>query len=181
MYLTHANRAVSRPRARASHRHLPLLFVLTAILQGCADAPTAPPKIERLSAEKLEASLPQPAAAIPLQQIVALARLGLPAEELIGRIRQSGSRYRLSASQIVDLEKQGVPLGVLDHMVASERTRIFDDMAGEVERREKLCRDRSEQELRQCRAQIPMQWFPGQHPFMNCLPPTAAWPHWRCF
>ena len=164
----------------SSLRHLRFVSITALILQGCADAPTAPPRIERLSAEKLEASLPQPAAAMPLEQIVALARLGLPAEELIGRIKESGSRYRLSASQIVELAGQGVPLAVLDHMVASERTRIFDDMAGEVERREKLCRDRSEQELRQCRAQIPMQWFPGQHPFMNCLPPTAGWPHWRC-
>lgn len=165
----------------SSLRHLLLVPALMLILHGCADAPTAPPKIERLSAEKLEASLPQPVAAMPLEQIVALARLGLPAEELIGRIKQSGSRYRLSATQIVDLEKQGVPLAVLDHMVAGERTRIFDDMAAEVERREKLCRERGEQELRQCRAQIPMQWFPGQHPFMHCLPPTAGWPRWRCY
>jgi hypothetical protein len=165
----------------SSLRHLRLVPALALILQGCADAPPGPPKIERLSAEQLEASLPQPAAAMPLEQVVALARQGLPAEELIGRIKESGSRYRLSASQIVELAGQGVPLGVLDHMVASERTHIFDDMAGEVERREKLCRDRSEQELRQCRAQTPMMWFPGQHPLMNCLPPTSGWPHWRCF
>jgi hypothetical protein len=165
----------------SSFCHLRFVSLFALILQGCADAPPGPPKIERLSAEKLEASLPQPAAAMPLEQIVALARLGLSTEELIGRIKESGSRYRLSAIQIVELAGQGVPLAVLDHMVVSERTRIFDDMAGEVERREKLCRDRSEQELRQCRAQIPMMWFPGQHPFMNCLPPTAGWPHWRCF
>ena len=158
-----------------------LVLVLTLILTSCADTPVAPPKIERLGAEQLEASLPQPAAAMPLQQIVALSRLGIPAEELIGRITASGSRYRLSASQIVDLARDGVPLAVLDHMVASERTHIFDDMAADVERREKLCLDRIEQELRHCRAQIPMQWFPGQHPFMNCLPPTTGVPHWRCF
>ncbi|MDP1735442.1 MAG: hypothetical protein Q8L44_13875 [Sulfuritalea sp.] len=165
----------------SSLRHLRLAAALALILQGCAGVPPEPPKIERLSAEQLAASLPQPGAAMPLQQIVALARLGLPAEELIGRIKQSGSRYRLSASQIVELAGQGVPLAVLDHMVASERTQIFDDMAAEVERREKLCLDRIEQELRYCRAQIPMQWFPGQHPFRNCLPPTVGAPHWRCF
>lgn len=156
-------------------------LVLALILQGCAGVPPESPQIERLSAEQLEASLPPPTAAMPLQQIVALARLGIPTEELIGRIRASGSRYRLSASQIVELAGQGVPLAVLDHMVAGERTRIFDDMAGEVERREKICLDRIEQELRHCRAQIPMQWFPGRDPFRNCLPPTAGVPHWRCF
>lgn len=138
-------------------------------------------RIERLSAEKLEAGLPPPMAAMPLEQVVALARLGVPAEELIGRIKTSGSRYRLSATQIVELEKQGVPLAVLDHLVAGERTHIFDDMAGEVERREKVCRARSEHELRQCRAQMPMMWLPGQHPFMHCLPPVAGSSHWRCF
>jgi len=153
---------------------------LALILQGCAGVPPEPPKIERLSAGQLEASLPQPAAAMPLQQIVALARLGVPAEELIGRIKQSGSRYRLSASQIVELAGQGVPLAVLDHMVAGERLRIFDDMAGEVERREKLCLDRIELELRHCRAQIPMQWFPGQHRFGHCFPTAPNSPFRQC-
>jgi hypothetical protein len=156
-------------------------LVFALILQGCAGAPAAPPKIERISAEQLEARLPQPAAALSLEQIATLARQGIAAEEIIGRIGASGSRYRLSATRLVELAQQGVPLAVLDHLVAAERRHIFDDMAAEIERREKLCRDRSELELRHCRAQMPMTWFPGQHPFMNCLPPTAGWPHWRCF
>ncbi|MFA6314729.1 MAG: hypothetical protein WC681_24905, partial [Sterolibacterium sp.] len=125
-----------------------LVPALLLILQGCAGVPTEPPKIERISAEQMEAILPQPVAAIPLEQIVALASLGVPAEELIGRITASGSRYRLSATQIIGLEKQGVPLAVLDHIVAAERSFIFDGMATDANNRDQACRDRIEYEVR---------------------------------
>lgn len=160
-------------------RWLGLAVVL--MLQGCADVPLSPPKIERMSAAELEARLPQPVAALPLEQIVTLARQGIGAEEIIGRITQSGSRYRLSASQIVELRQQGVPLKVLDHMVVAERTRIFDDMAGEAASREKACLDRIEKEVQWCRNQaMPMMWFPRHQPFMNCFPPLPGSLHWRC-
>lgn len=161
-----------------------LFFAVPAlILAGCADTPVAPPKIERISAERLEASLPQPSAALPLEQVVELARQGVAAEELIARIRDSASRYRLSAGQIVELANQGVPLAVLDYMVAAERHRIFDQMAADANSRDKACRERIEQELRHCRNQTmgPML-MPGpyRYPMINCFPLTPGAPYWRC-
>ncbi len=47
--------------------------------------------------------LPQPVAALSLEQLVTLARQGIPADEIIGRITASGSRNRVSASQLVEL------------------------------------------------------------------------------
>jgi hypothetical protein len=161
------------------HPFLAALLVL--ILQGCAGVPAEPPKIERISAEQLEASLAQPVAAMPLEQIVALSRQGIPAAELIGRIKSSGSRYRLSATHITEMEKQGVPLAVLDHMVSAERSYIFDGMAADANNREQACRERIAQEVFNCRSQTfgPM-WFPGPQPMMNCFPLGPGSLLWRC-
>ncbi len=160
-----------------------LAVALTALLPGCADTPVAPPRIDRISAEQLEARLPQPVAALPPEQVVALARQGIAAGEIISRIAASASRYRLSAGQILELAAQGVPREVLDHMVAAERHQIFDDMAAEANRRDAACRERIEQELRQCRNQVmgPMM-MPGSYPFpmINCFPLSPGSPFWRC-
>jgi len=158
-----------------------LLALPLLLLFGCAGTPETPPKIERISAERLEASLPQPMAALPLEQVVALAREGLAAGEIIARITSSASRYRLSAGQVVELAQQGVPLAVLDHMVAAERRQIFDDMAAAASLRDQACRDRIEQEIRNCRTPMsgPM-YMPGYNPMINCFPLTPGSPFWRC-
>ncbi|MDP2133169.1 MAG: hypothetical protein Q8J99_06130 [Sulfuritalea sp.] len=159
-----------------------LLLALPALLLlGCAGTPEAPPKIERISAEQLEASLPQPMAALPLEQVVALAREGVAAGEIIARITSSASRYRLSAGQVVELAQQGVPLAVLDHMVAAERRQIFDDMAAAASLRDQAWRERVEQEIRNCRNPMlgPM-YMPGYNPMINCFPLTPGSPFWRC-
>jgi hypothetical protein len=158
-----------------------LWLALIPLLQGCAGTPAEPPKIERISAAELEARLPQPMATLPLEQVLALARQGLGAEELIGRIKDSGSRYRLSATQIVDLAGQGVPPAVLDHMVEAERRHIFDDMAADANQRDQACRERVEQEVRACRNQMfgPMI-VPGPYPMTNCFPLGPGSAFWRC-
>jgi len=151
------------------------------ILQGCADAPPAPPRIERISAEQLEARLPQPIASLPLERIVEAARQGIAAEEIIGRITASGSRYRLSASQLVDLAQRGVPLAVLDHLVSAERRQIFDEMAADANAREKACLERVVREVESCRSQAMLQMgFPLRHPFINCFPFPPGSPYMHC-
>ena len=160
---------------------LSLLVLPALLLAGCAGTPVEPPKIERISAEQLEARLPQPMAALPLEQVVALARQGVAAEEIIARIAASASRYRLSAGQILELARQGVPAAVLDHMLAAERHQIFDDMAGETNKRDQACRERIDQEVRACRNHFmgPMM-VPGPYPMFNCFPLGPGSPNWRC-
>lgn len=165
----------------SSRRLLVFLGIVVLILQGCAGAPVEPPKIERISAEQLEALMPAPVAAVPLEAIVALARQGTGAEEIIERIRASASRYRLGAARIVELAREGVPLAVLEYLVAAERRQVFDDMAADANRREQACRDTLEHELRICRSQMlgPM-WMPGPYPLVNCFPSPPGSPFWRC-
>ena len=151
-----------------SIRSLLLSAALAALLQGCAETPVVPPKIERMTAAELEARLPQPVAALPLDEIVALARQGIGAGEIIARIRASGSRYRLSASRIVELAGQGVPLEVLDHMVSAEWTQNFEDMAADASRREQACLQRIERETNLYRLQ-------AMQPMWPCWPPPMPW------
>lgn len=160
---------------------LPLLALPALLLAACAGVPPEPPKIERLSAEQLEASLPPPAATLPLEQVVALAQQGLAAGDIIARITASASRYRLSARQILDLARQGVPVAVLDHLVAAERRQIFDDMAADANRRDLACRERIDEEVRACRNQFMGPLLaPGPYPMQNCFPLGPGSPYWRC-
>lgn len=158
-------------------------FALLAmpLLAACAGAPPEPPRIERIGAEQLEARLPAPIAALSLEQVVALARQGLAAGDIIARIMASASRYQLSAGQILDLASQGVPLAVLDHLAAAERRQIFDDMAADANRRDQACRDQLEQELRACRHPFigPLPGA-GPYPMPNCFPLGPGSPYWRC-
>lgn len=156
-------------------------IVLALMLHGCAATPAKSPRIERLGAEQLASRLPQPAAALPLERIVALAKQGVVDDDLIARIVASGSRYRLSASMIIDLAAQGVPRKVLDHMVDSERQRIFDDQAAAVGAAERACQQRVEQELLLCRAQaLQGPWYPWPQPFQTCLPSPRGSLYWHC-
>jgi hypothetical protein len=50
------------------------------------------------------------------EDIVALARSGAPAQEIIRRMHESGAVYPLSASQLARLREQGVPDEVIDYM-----------------------------------------------------------------
>lgn len=167
--------------AMSSVRHLGLAPVLALILLGCADAPLAPPRIERIGAAQLEARLPQPVATMTLDQVVAASGQGLAAEEIISRIAASGSRYRLSAAQLIDLAQRGVPVAVLDYMVAAERRQIFDEMAADANRREQACLDRVLREVELCRSQSMLQMgIPLRHPFINCFPFPPGSPYMHC-
>lgn len=149
------------------------------LLAACTTAPPQAPKVERISGEALEAQLPQPVSSISLADIVAMSRAGIAPEEIVKRIGAAHARYRLSATQLVELSGQGVALAVLDHLVETERRAIFDDLAADIARREQTCNERIAQEVRQCRLQaMPMLW---PHPFATCWPPHPGLPYWRCF
>ena len=151
------------------------------LLAACAGVPVEPPRIERLSAEQLEARVPTPAAALPLEQVVALSKQGVAAAEIVERIKSSASRYRLSATQLVELAREGVALAVLDHLVAAERQRIFEELAADANQRDQACRERIAQEVQACRSQYmgPLL-VPGPYPMFNCFPLGPGSPYWRC-
>jgi hypothetical protein len=56
---------------------------------------------------------PQP---VKVPDIVALSKSGMPAADIIGKMRASGTVYRLQASQLAELKAQGVAPEVVDYM-----------------------------------------------------------------
>jgi hypothetical protein len=154
-------------------------MAIGVLLAACAEVPSQPARIERISAKELEARLPQPASAVSLADVVAMSHAGLPPAEIARRLDAAHARFRLSATQVTELHRQGVALTVLDHIVAAERRAVFEEVATDIARREQACNDRIGQELRQCRLQsFPALW---PHPFATCWPPGPGHPFWRCF
>ena len=51
-----------------------------------------------------------------VSQVVAMSRAGEPADAIIAKMRESGTVYRLSASQLAKLHDEGVPDAVVDYM-----------------------------------------------------------------
>jgi hypothetical protein len=153
-----------------------LLFAASLTLAGCASEPPAPPpRIERITGAALNARMPPPVATLGADEVVALAKRGESASAINAKIDASHSHYRLHAAQIAAMMKEGVPAGVIDHIMESERARVFDDMAATIARRDEACAARVEQEVRQCQLQL-LQ--PG---FATCWLPHMGFPYWRCF
>jgi hypothetical protein len=72
------------------------VIFFTLALAGCATVQRPPP--------------PSP------EDVVALARSGASAQDIIQRMQESGAVYPLSASQLARLREQGVPDAVIDYM-----------------------------------------------------------------
>lgn len=130
-----------------------LISALTLWLAGCATTPTPPEttgKIERLTPEELARMLPRPDPRLPLEQLVRMSKQGKTAADVIASIRQTGSRYALSASQAIELHRQGVDKEVLDYIQSAREQELRDRMADEINQREQRHAEqlRREQELR---------------------------------
>jgi hypothetical protein len=85
------------PRAlHAWFRTAALLLILAAGQTGCASIASRPP--------------------VTTEQIVQMSREGVPAADIVQKMRDAGTVYRLSGSQLAQLKEQGVPDEVLDYM-----------------------------------------------------------------
>jgi hypothetical protein len=105
--------ALAPARAPRAGRLL-LLFAGLLLLAGCATLLVERPPPVRVS------------------QIVEMSRAGVPAHEIIEKIRASGTVYRLKASQLAELREKGVPDAVIDYMQqtylhAVRRDQRFED------------------------------------------------------
>lgn len=79
-------------------KRITVLIAITLFLTGCAT---------------LQSRRPPPPT---LEEIVALAKEKVPAEDIIQRLEESRAVYTLSGSQLAKLREQGVPDAVLDYM-----------------------------------------------------------------
>ena len=79
-------------------RVLPVLILSSVLLGGCASLgrPAPPP--------------------VTVPEIQALSHANVPADDIIAKMRQSETVYRLTASQLAQLHEQGVPDKVINYM-----------------------------------------------------------------
>jgi len=149
-------------------------WLLLAILAGCAGAPQKPPQIERISADELARALPQPTPTLTTDEIVQLSKQGVRPNEIIARIKQSGSTYELLPSQLIDLAQRGVDVRVLDAMHTAREAALRDGCADEINKREREHRAESEELKRQLR----LRQYCGHDPFYGPYPPWG-YPYYR--
>ncbi len=116
--------------------------LLAAALAGCAttdtqqDKPSENNKIERISDAELEKLIPVPKPNLALAELVALSKSGMSADDLIDKIKQSGTHYALTPSEAIELNKQGVDGKVLDYLYTSQLQVWRDGVADDINRRE---------------------------------------------
>ena len=128
-----------------------LISALLLSLLGCASVPPGGSgAIARISPEELARILPKPEAKLPLTELVRMSQEGSAAKDIIARIKETGSSYALSASQLIDLHNQGVGTEVLDYIQSAREQELRDRMAEEINQREQRHADelQREQELR---------------------------------
>ena len=65
------------------------------------------------------ANLYTPRTPLPIAEVVKLSKSGAPPDEIVRRIRDSGTTYALRGSDFAKLKAQGVPDPVLDHLQQS--------------------------------------------------------------
>lgn len=124
-----------------------LLFLCLTVLSGCASTGTQQAKVERITPEELAKLIPPPVATLSLDEMVAMSRAGKTPDEIIDKIKTSNSRYELTSAQVLDLNKQGVDVKVLEYIAQANELAKQNAIADEMNKREKEKRI-AQQELR---------------------------------
>ena len=114
-----------------------ILMMCVFVLSGCASTGTQQAKIERITPEDLAKLMPPPVATVTLDEIVADSKAGKTSDEIITKIKMSNSRYELTSAQVLDLNKQGVDIKVLDYIAQANELAKQNVIADELNKREK--------------------------------------------
>lgn len=114
------------------------IFLITTllVLSGCASSGTQQAKVDRITPEELAKLIPPPVATVSLDEIVADSKAGKTADEIIAKIKASNSRYELTPTQTLDLNKKGVDAKVLDYIQQSNELAKQNALADEINKRE---------------------------------------------
>jgi hypothetical protein len=137
-----------------------LSFVLIACVSNGQRSEIRSQKIDRISEEELRRIMPKPIAVLSLEDLILLTKEHLTADEIIEKIRDSNSLYDLTPSQIVDLNKQGIDSKVLDYIHSSRELALRNNVANEINQREKIKRAEVDKLKRQ-------QWLFQQQRFYD--------------
>jgi hypothetical protein len=118
-----------------------LLIILSLVISGCASQGQplngSSQQIDRISEEEMARIMPKPVAALSLDDLVQLTKKGVSADQLIEIIKTSNSFYDLTPSQSVELNKHGVDNKVLDYIHTSHEQVLRNNVADEINKREK--------------------------------------------
>lgn len=125
---------------------LTLIFVMLALFAGCASSPSqpTPPRVYRISPEELDRLIPKPMPSIALEEIVRLSQSGESPDAIVAKIRESHSTYHLVPAQIVELNRKGVSMQVLDYIFNAQQQALRDSLADELNLRERKHRQEVE-------------------------------------
>jgi len=107
------------------------------LLSGCATTDTQQRQVKRITPEALEKLIPSPIATYTLEEMVTDSKEAKTPEAIIEKIKASESRYDLSTSEILDLNKQGVDIKVLDYIQKSNDLAKQNYIADELNKAEK--------------------------------------------
>lgn len=127
-----------------------LFFALLASLSmvACATSQTKSesPPIDRISDAELARIMLKPTATLSLDDIVKLSKDKTPPEEIIEKIKTSNSYYELTPSQSLQLHEQGVSNKVLDFIHESREQALRNNVADEINKRERA-KQKAERQL----------------------------------
>jgi hypothetical protein len=138
-----------------------ILFLLITLV-GCASNQTKPePPIDRISDAELSRIMLKPTATLSLEDIVKLSKDKTPPEQIIEKIKASNSYYELTPSQSLQLHQQGVSNKVLDYIHESREQALRNNVADEINKREKA-KQKAEKQLERERNFYPSYGF-GYH------------------
>ncbi|MRR52024.1 MAG: hypothetical protein EG825_14115, partial [Rhodocyclaceae bacterium] len=92
------------------NRPLPAILLLATLTAACSSLPDkhTPGKVERLSPQAAANTAPAPKAPLTLEDISALHRNGASPAEILAKLRESGTQLRLTAADILVLNRYGV-------------------------------------------------------------------------
>jgi hypothetical protein len=107
---------------------------------GCATNTAKPAQIDRITPEELAKIMPPPVAVVSLDEIVLDTKQGKTPDFIIEKIKTSNSRYELTPTQTLMLNKQGVDVKVLDYIHQSNEQAKQNAVADELNKREKTKR-----------------------------------------
>ncbi|MEY3883391.1 MAG: hypothetical protein RIS87_1405 [Pseudomonadota bacterium] len=115
------------------------LVMSACVSNGYDDNRQAPP-IDRISEEELARIMPKPLALLSLEDLVQLSKEGATVEQIIDKIKATSSFYELTPSQSLALSKQGIDSKVLDYIYTSREQMLRNNVADEINKREKIKR-----------------------------------------
>jgi hypothetical protein len=145
--------------------------LLTALLAGCASTAPRDVAVDRLTPEEVAQITPAATPTLSLDEIVSLTQQKVSSDEIIAKIKESNSQYDLTASQIVDLSKQGVDSKVLDYIQSEREKARLNSLADEINKREKANKEAQEKLKQQAwRNRYDPFYDPFYHPFYGYGP-----------